>query len=102
LYQASLVFFKYLDKQLSENIELNNRILVVTHKQLKANFSETLFKICDYCEIEMTIDLEQNIKKQAEKQPSFKGKHQYSLEKYGISKDKLLKDFEFIYKKYDL
>ncbi len=102
LYQASLVFFKYLDKQLSEDESLNNNILIVTHKQLKANFKETILNICDYCEIEKTTDLVQSIKKQAEKQPDFKGKHQYSLEKYGLSKEKLLKDFDFVYKKYDL
>jgi omega-hydroxy-beta-dihydromenaquinone-9 sulfotransferase len=102
LYQASLVFFKYLDKQLSEDNSLKNNILIVTHKQLKANFKETILNICDYCEIEKTADLIQSIGKQAEKQPSFKGKHQYSIEKYGISKEKLLKDFDFVYKKYDL
>jgi hypothetical protein len=102
LYQASLVFFKYLDKQLSEDSSLNKSILVVTHKQLKANFKETIYKICDYCEIEKTSELLQSINKQAEKQPNFKGKHEYSLEKYGISEEKLLKDFDFVYKKYDL
>lgn len=102
LYQASLVFFKHLDKQLIEYKDLNNNILIVTHKQLKARFEETIYTICDYCEIEKTPELIKSIKKQAEKQPDFKGKHQYNLEKYGISKDKLLKDFDFIYKKYDL
>lgn len=102
LYKASLVFFKYLDKQLIEDKNLNSNILIITHKQLKERFEETIYKICDYCEIEKSAELIQSINKQAEKQPDFKGKHQYSLEKYGISKDKLLKDFDFIYKKYDL
>ncbi|MBN2400036.1 MAG: sulfotransferase [Candidatus Aminicenantes bacterium] len=102
IYQASWVFFKYFDRQMSADKSLKDNILIVTHKQLKTRFEETMIKICDYCEIEKSPEFMQKIKMQAEKQPDFKSKHRYSLETYGITKEKVLNDFDFIYAQYDL
>ncbi len=102
LYQASWVFFKYFDMQISSDHSLKDNILIVTHKQLKTRFEETMIKICDYCEIEKSSALMQSIKMQAEKQPDFISKHQYSLEQYGISRERVFNDFGFFYAKYDL
>ncbi|MFC2151679.1 sulfotransferase [Bacteroidota bacterium] len=102
LYNASLSFFKFFDDQITDNVKLKESILLISHKELKEDFENTMNKICDYCEIEQTSELLDAVKKQATKQPNFKGKHVYSLEEFGFSVEQVKKDFLFLYTKYNL
>ncbi len=102
LYNASLCFHKLLDEQLSSDINLRENVLIISHKDLKNDFEKTIKRICDYSEIELTENLMTAIKKQALKQPSFKAKHKYSLQEYGFSEEEVMKDFSFIYSKFNL
>ncbi|MCD4832408.1 MAG: sulfotransferase [Bacteroidales bacterium] len=102
LYHASLSFFKFFDDQITENVKLKESILLISHKELKEDFENTMNKICEYCKIEKTSELLDAVKKQAAKQPNFKGKHVYSLEEFGFSVEQVKKDFHFLYTKYNL
>ena len=102
LYNASLSFFKFFDDQITENVKLKESILLISHKELKEDFENTMNKICEYCKIEKTSELLDAVKKQAAKQPNFKGKHVYSLEEFGFSVEQVKKDFHFLYTKYNL
>ncbi|MBU8892722.1 MAG: sulfotransferase [Bacteroidales bacterium] len=102
LYNASLSFYKLFDEQMTSNTYLRENVLVISHKNLKNDFENTMRQICVYSEIEITQKLMNTIKNQALKQPSFKAKHKYSLQEFGFTEEEVSRDFNFIYSKYDL
>lgn len=102
LYNASLSFYQLFDEQITSNKYLQKNVLLISHKNLKNDFENTMKRICDYTEIEITQNLMIAIKNQALKQPTFKAKHKYSLQEYGFSEKMVNQDFNFIYSKYDL
>jgi omega-hydroxy-beta-dihydromenaquinone-9 sulfotransferase len=100
LYQASIVFYKNLINQIdNESINKRNYILI-NYKDLINNFSETLNIIIDFCEITKTDMLIEAIKIQSELQPTYKGKHEYTLEEFGITRNEVLTDFNFLYSRF--
>ncbi len=99
LYQASLVFYKSLINQL-EVMNIENEIFLLNYNDLIKNFSFTMNKLFEFCEIKKTSDLLEKISVQANKQVSYKGKHSYTLQEFGLSESMIRKDFDFLYSKF--
>ena len=102
LYNASLSFYKLFDEQISTKKHIRENVLIISYKNLKFDFENTMKKICDYAEIQLTYKLITAINNQALQQPSYNTKHKYSLQKYGFSDKEVSEDFNFLYSKYDL
>lgn len=100
LYQASLVFYKSLIDQMNELNNKNANVLFINYYDLLNNFSKTMDKIIDYCEIKKTDALIKAIEEQAQKQAGYKGKHSYSLEEFGLNEAMIKEDFEFLYSRF--
>jgi len=103
LYQASLLFYQFLDNYLnkfSDNTQVS--MLVVTHKALKNDFEQTMNRVIHFCELQKTDVLLQAIDKQLNKQTAYKSKHHYTLEEFGLSEKRIKRDFDFIYQKYNV
>jgi hypothetical protein len=102
LYNASIVFYKYLYNQLNDGSISKNDYLLVSYKELISDFENSMNKIMNYCEITETDSFIEAIKKQSQKQPSYKGKHEYTLEEFGITREEVLRDFDFVYSNFKL
>ncbi len=100
LYQGSChmyrAFHKVKDSIPSENVR------VVPYPSLMAHFETTMKDIVDFLGIEPAPEFNEKVQKQAEKQKGYKSKHQYSLEKFELSEERIRKDLDFVYETYDL
>jgi len=100
LYNASLIFYKELVKFVESDITKGKEVLIINYKDFISDFEGTMEKLIKYCEIEKTPDLHNSIVKQAEKQPNYKGQHEYTIEEFGFTKEEVNKDFDFLYQRF--
>ena len=100
LYCASILFYKNLFACLDKGEINKEELLIISYKDIIKDFESTIYQVIDYCEIIKTPELIDAIKKQSEKQPAYKGRHEYTLEEFGISKDEVLRDFSFVYSRF--
>lgn len=98
LYQASKFFYKELDQQI-ELVPKEN-VFIITHKDLISNFEKSINDLAAFCEFNVSNQLLEDLKTLASKQSKHKSEHKYSLEKYGLNKEQIINDFEFVYEKY--
>jgi hypothetical protein len=59
-------------------------------------------RILNYCEIGKNDFAETAIRNQAAKQKSHHSEHKYTLEEFGLSKEQIMRDFDFIYSNYNV
>ena len=102
LYSASIVSYKSLINQINSGLLKDEDYLLVSYKDLIIDFETTINKMISYCEITTTPLLVDAIKQQSAKQPGYKGKHEYTLEEFGITRNEVLKDFDFVYSNFDI
>jgi omega-hydroxy-beta-dihydromenaquinone-9 sulfotransferase len=102
LYNASIIFYKYLFNQITNNEIKTNEYILISYKDLISNFEETIDQIFEYCEITKSPELSKAITIQSEKQPIYKGKHLYTLEEFGLNKEEVLRDFDFVYSSFNV
>lgn len=100
LYYASQIFYEKLISQLNKELKENEDYILVNYKDFLSNFDSTIRRISEYCDLEIDHKLKEAIKKQEQKQQSYRSKHNYCLEEFGLSKDEILKDFNFLYEKF--
>jgi omega-hydroxy-beta-dihydromenaquinone-9 sulfotransferase len=98
LYLASKFFYRELDRQI-ELVPKKN-IFIITHNDLINKFEKSITDLAAFCDFKITNHLLDEFKSMASKQSNHKSEHKYSLEKYGLSKEQILNDFHFVYKKY--
>jgi omega-hydroxy-beta-dihydromenaquinone-9 sulfotransferase len=102
LYNGSIIFYKHLLNQINNGDLSENDYLLISYKDLIKDFDKTMDRIITYCEIDRTPEMIESIRKQSEKQPTFKGNHVYTLEEFGFTKEEVLRDFDFVYSRFDL
>jgi len=100
LYKTSLFYYRYMHEAVSKNT--TDSLLLVTHKQLMVDFENTFNRIVEFASLEKTTELQNAIKAQVARQKTFKTKHKYQLEDFDLNKEKIRKDFSFIYENYDI
>lgn len=74
------------------------KVMIVRFDRMMNDFDNLMEEIIDFAELEKTDELLRNIKSTAEKQRNFKSNHQYNLTKYGLTEERIRKDYEKIYK----
>lgn len=76
------------------------RVLVVSYDRLMQNFDALMQEIIKFVDIEPDESLLKTIEETAEKQRSFQSGHKYNLEKFGLSEEKIRKDYAPIYESF--
>jgi hypothetical protein len=102
LYQASVLFYKSLDKVLTDNNELAGRIILINYPEIKNNFSATMIKLIDFLSINKTSEIMKKIATQEIRQKAYSSRHAYHLSDFGLDEKRIKKDFDFIYQKYKI
>ena len=64
---------------------------------MMSNFEELMDDILVFIDKNRSDELMKKIKETAESQRSYKSKHTYDLERFGLSEDKIKKDCQVIY-----
>jgi hypothetical protein len=102
LYQASIRLYKgFLDAQTAGLLPEKN-VLVVRYDVLLSDFDAEMKRILRFVEHEPDAALLARIVETAEKQSRWKSEHRYDLATYGIDRERLLRDFDFVYEAYGL
>ncbi|MFN8257303.1 MAG: sulfotransferase [Bacteroidales bacterium] len=102
IYQASVLFYKSLDKVLTNNIEFKDKMILINYPEIKNNFSATMFKLIDFLSINKTVDMMEKISSQEITQKAYSSRHSYHLSDFGFDEERIKKDFDFIYQKYKI
>lgn len=99
LYETSLIYYRAFHSVVTKHHE---KLYVITHRRMKEDFNGTMKEICDFCSLELTEQRKEKILTQHKKQKEFKSEHRYNIKEFGLSEEKIRKDFGFVYENYDV
>jgi len=102
LYRASCYMYEKFDQVHSANEIPEKNLRIVTYPEMMRNLQPVVTDLIDFLEIDPAEDFDEKLKKQAEVQASYKSKHKYSLDKYGLTEEQIKSDLSFVYDKYDV
>ncbi|MBN2758316.1 MAG: sulfotransferase [Bacteroidales bacterium] len=102
LYSASIIFYKSLHNTIQKAKNNADSILLIQYKNLKTDFSNEFNRLIDFLEINLSDEFRKKIISQESKQKEYKSQHKYSLEEFGLSEQKIITDFNFIYENYNV
>ncbi len=98
LYDAFLeLSMRFHDDYTKGRID-SSRVFVVRYDRMMSDFDRLMDEILEFTGKQPTPELKAKIAATAEKQRNFKSSHQYNLEKFGLTEDKIMKDYRNIYK----
>ena len=102
LYQASCSMLEtFYNEQKAGHIPDRN-LCVVKYTDLLQNLEPTITRILDFLEIEPTEAFREEVRAQAERQRTYKSRHEHSPDQFGISPERIRKDLAFVYDAYSL
>lgn len=94
LYRSSIVYYRSIQSWTNNNPD---RIHTIKYHNLKSDFSDTIRQLFQFCEIDLTTELQKSISDQANRQSGYKTKHKYMPEDFFLSEEQILSDFAFFY-----
>ncbi len=100
LYQAACHMYRAFHERKDSLPAANLRI--VTYPQLMNRFEETVASLVEFLEIRPAPSFFDKVKEQAEVQQTYKSAHAYSLDKWGLTAERIRKDLAYVYEAYDL
>ncbi len=102
LYRASCYMYEKFDQVQRTTPIPEKNLRIVTYPDLSRRLEPTVLELMDFLELKPVEGFYDKLKKQAEKQRTYKSAHKYSLEKYGLTEERIRKDLAFVYDKYDV
>jgi len=102
LYQASCHMYRSFYELKRKNTIPRTNLRVVAYPRLMADFEETMNELVEFLEITPNPSFFEKAKEQAQKQRAYKSPHAYSLEKWGLTEDRIRSDLAYVYEEYDL
>ena len=74
-----------------------SRVMIVPFDRMMTDFDHLMSEIIEFIDHPLSDSLKKDILETAEKQRNFKSEHKYDLEKFGLSKQQIIKDCTPIY-----
>lgn len=102
LYQASCDVLRSFHEALLAGRIPERNLCVVRYSDLIENLEPTIARILDFVEVEPTEAFREEVRAQAERQRTYKSRHQHSPEKFGISAERIQNDLGFVYDAFGL
>ncbi|MCU0689868.1 MAG: sulfotransferase [Polyangiaceae bacterium] len=102
LYQAGVHMFRAFHDDYVAGAIPHDRLRVVRYSAMMADLSGTIDGLLSFLEIEPADAFRTALAVQSEKQRSHTSRHKYSLEKFGLTEDRIRSDLAFVYKTFDL
>jgi omega-hydroxy-beta-dihydromenaquinone-9 sulfotransferase len=101
-YKYDIELYKYF-YDLRKNKEIpEDNVIILRYNELHADLYESFEKIVNYTKISPSNQLRQVFRHQAQLQKSYKRKHSVmKLEEFGLTKEKIAKDFSFVFDEYN-
>ncbi len=102
LYQASCKLYRDFEDTKSNGGISRDNLRVIPYPRLMKDLEGTMGELSDFLELEPEGRFFDKVRAQAEKQRSHSSKHKYSLERYGLSEERIRRDLDFVYHNYDV
>ena len=97
LYKALVTLLvRFHDDWVNNRID-RSKVMIVHFDKMMNNFDGLMTEIFQFLNQEPSTDLMKSIQQTAESQITFKSKHQYNLEKFGLSTEQIRSDCSKIY-----
>ena len=97
LYQASCDMLRSFHEAHSSGRIPERNLCVVRYSDLLQNLEPTMRRILDFIEIEPTPEFVEEVRAQAERQRTYKSRHQHSPEKFDLDPERIRQDLGFVY-----
>jgi omega-hydroxy-beta-dihydromenaquinone-9 sulfotransferase len=102
LYQASGDMLRvFRDAEVAGRIPERN-LCVVRYEDLLQNLEPTMARILDFIEVKPSVEFEEEVAAQAERQRSYTSRHEHSPDKFGLDPERIRHDLGFVYDAYGL
>ena len=90
------LLLRFHDDWINNRID-KKRVMIVRFDQMMSNFDILMGEILEFVDFKGTKEFMNDIKKTSEKQKIFKSGHNYNLEKFGLTEEKIRTDCAKIY-----
>jgi len=100
LYQGSLQLYRVFHEVKKSGAIPEKNLLVITYPRLMNDLEQTMNDLVRFLELEPAPEFQAKLAEQAAKQRTYQSKHRYSLEKFGLSEERIRADLDFIYREY--
>jgi hypothetical protein len=102
LYQASGDMLRvFRDAEVAGRIPDRN-VCVVRYEDLLQNLEPTMERVLDFIEIKPSVEFQEEVRAQAERQRSYTSRHEHSPDKFGLDPQRIRADLGFVYDAYAL
>jgi len=100
-YRHNVDLYRYFyDLQKSGELP-EDQVMVVRYDHLVKDLERVFHEVVDFTGLQVSDELVERVRKQAEKQKSWKRKHRnLALEEFGLSKERIAKDLDFVFEAY--
>lgn len=102
LYQASCHLFRYFHEVWKAGEIPPENLCIVPYPRMMADLEGTMRDVVDFLGVEPQPGFEEMVRLQAEKQRQRKSAHSYSLEKYGLTAERIRSDLDFVYRDFGI
>jgi hypothetical protein len=97
LYQGSCHLFRYFHEVWKSGAIPPENLCIVRYPRMMKDLEGTMGEVVDFLGVEPQPGFWEMVKAQAEKQRTRKSAHGYSLEKFGLTADRIRSDLGFVY-----
>jgi hypothetical protein len=97
LYKALVELMNRFHEDWTNGKIIKEKVLIVKFDFMMSDFENLMESILVFLKIEKNSDLARSIKATAKDQRAFKSKHQYDLNRFGLTEKKIKSDCEKIY-----
>ena len=98
LYKALVELMNRFHEDWTNGKIKKEKVLIVQFDFMMSDFENLMESILEFLEIEKSSNLAQSIKATAKDQRAFKSKHQYDLNRFGLTEKKIKSDCKKIYR----
>lgn len=102
LYQASCHLFRYFHQVWKAGEIPERNLCIVRYPKMMSDLEGTMREVVDFLGVEPAPGFEAIVKAQAEKQRNRTSAHRYSLEKFGLTQERIRSDLDFVIRDFDL
>ncbi len=102
LYQASCHFYRGFHRALKAGEIPERNLKIVPYPRLMGDLDALMRELVDFCELSPADPFWDKLREQTEKQKSRKSSHSYSLEKFGLTEDRIRSDLRFVYEDFEV
>jgi len=100
-YEQSIRYYRWVETLENKGLLKPNQFMTISYSLLKTDLTKALTDILAFTGLNISDHLRNIIQQQAEKQKTYRREHQnMPLEDFGFSKDRINRDFSFVFDRY--